>query len=125
MKYLGTRCFICGKNAEIVKEKLNDKHNHHNQFRIVCKARGIKHANELTSWVTYNGFRRDYCCETGNDKELSFFEKDSNVNFIIGSRNDTYITDIELRELLQDHPTEKGGATDTNVGGKEKGGVQE
>ena len=110
MKYIGAYCFSSGEIAKILKEKLNDKYNHHNQFRIVCKARGIKHANELTSWVAYNAFRRDYCAETGNETELSFFEKDSNVNFVIGSSFGRYITDIELRELLQDHPTEIGGA---------------
>ncbi len=109
MKYIGTTCFLCGEIGKAVKEKLNDNYNHHNQFRIVCKARGIKHANELTDWATYNAFRRDYCAETGNETELSFFEKDSNVNFIIGSSFGRYITDIVLKELLQDHPTEKGG----------------
>ncbi len=109
MKYLGAYCFPSGEIANILKEKLNDKHNRRNQFRIVCKARGIKHANELTSWVTYNAFKRDYCAETGNETELSFFEKDSDVNFIIGSSFGRYITDIELKALLQDHPTEKGG----------------
>ncbi len=109
MKYIGAYCFLSGEKAKVVKEKLNDKHNHHNQFRIVCKARGIKHANELTSWATHNPFKRDYCAETGNEQELSFFEKDSNVNFIIGSSFDRYITDVELRVLLQAHPTEKGG----------------
>lgn len=108
MKYISTMCFIRGEKGKAVKEKLNDKHNHHNQFRIVCKARGIKHANELTSWVTYNAFKCDYCAETGNETELSFFEKDSNVNFIIGSSFGRYITDIELRKLFE-HPTEKGG----------------
>ena len=93
----------------ILFSKWRNSQNHHNQFRIVCKARGVKHANELTSWAIYNAFKRDYCAETGNEKELSFFEKDSNVNFIIGSSFGKYITDIELRELLQDHPTEKGG----------------
>ena len=110
MKYIGAYCFPSGEIAKILKEKLNDKHNHHNQFRIVCKARGIKHANELTSWATYNTFKRDYCAETGNETELSFFEKDSNVNFIIGSSFGRYITDIELKALLTAHPTEKGGA---------------
>ena len=109
MKYIGTTCFLCCEIRNIVVEKLNDNYNHHNQFRIVCKARGIKHANELTSWATYNAFRRDYCAETGNETELSFFEKDRNVNFIIGSSFGRYITDIELRALLQAHPTEKGG----------------
>ena len=109
MKYLGAYCFPSGEIANILKEKLNDRHNCRNQFRIVCKARGIKHANELTSWVTYNAFKRDYCAETGNETELSFFEKDSDVNFIIGSSFGRYITDIELKALLQDHPTEKGG----------------
>ena len=108
MKYLGAYCFPSGEIANILKEKLNDKHNHRNHFRIVCKARGIKHANELTSWATYNAFKRDYCAETGNETELSFFEKDSNVNFIIGNNSGRYITDIELRELLQDHSTKKG-----------------
>lgn len=109
MKYLGAYCFPSGEIANILKEKLNDKHNHRNQFRIVCKARGIKHANELTSWATYNAFKRDYCAETGNETELSFFEKDSDVNFIIGSSFGRYITDIELKALLQDNLTEKGG----------------
>lgn len=109
MKYIGANCFLCGEKAEIVKEKLNDKYNHHNQFRIVCKARGIKHANELTSWVAYKIFKYDYCAETGNEQELSFFEKDSNVNFIIGNGSSRYITDIELRELLNVQQTEKGG----------------
>lgn len=110
MKYIGTTCFLRGEICNIVVEKFNDKHNHHSsQFRIVCKARGIKHANELTSWATYNAFRRNYCAETGNETELSFFEKDSNVNFIIGSSFGRYITDIELSELLQDRQTEKGG----------------
>ena len=109
MKYIGTNCFPGYQISSILKEKLGDKHNHHNQFRIVCKARGLKHANELTAWVEHKIYRYDYCAETGNEKELSFFEKDSNVNFIIGSSFGRYITDIELRELLQDHPTEKGG----------------
>ena len=102
MKYIGAYCFICGEISQIIKEKLNDKHNHHNQFRVVCKARGVKHANELTSCVTYNAFRYNYCSETGNETELSFFEKDNNVNFIIGSSFGRFITDIELRKLLQE-----------------------
>lgn len=108
MKYIGTVCSLCGEIRNIVAEKLNDKYNHHSQFRIVCKARGIKHANKLTSWVIYNAFRRDYCSETKNKTELSFFEKDSNVNFVIGSSPGRYITDIELKALLQAHSTQKG-----------------
>lgn len=112
MKYIGTDWYPSYEISKILKEKLNDKCNHHNQFRIVCKARGVKHANELTSWVAYNPFRYDYCAETRNKKELSFFENDSKVNFIICGTYDRYITDIELKKLLQNHPTEKGGNSD-------------
>jgi hypothetical protein len=111
MKYIGTYCFPRYDVATVLKEKLNEPYNYHNQFRIVCKARGLKHANELTDWVAYKSFKYDYCSETGNEKELSFFEQDINVNFIIcGACGNKYITDFELMKLIADHPTEKGGS---------------
>lgn len=108
MKYIGTNCFISNLEAEIINKKTGGSPNYHSQFRIVCKARGIKHANELTSWLTYKPFSYSYSSETGNKKELSFFEKDKNITFIVGRYN-SYITDIELKKMLHDHLTEKGG----------------
>lgn len=101
MKYIGTTCFVTNLEAEIINKKTGGSPNHHNQFRIVCKARGIKHANELTSWLAYKPFSYSYSSETVKEKELSFFEKDKNITFIVGRFNN-YITDIELKELLKE-----------------------
>lgn len=101
MKYIGAYCFPAANISRILKETLGDKHNSHNQFRIVCKARGVKHANELTAWVAHKAFEYGFCNETGNEQELSFFGKDSKVTFIIRGTFNRYITDIELKELLK------------------------
>lgn len=99
MKYIGTYCYVSHPIDDIVNKKTGNLPNYHSQFRIVCKARGINHANELTQLISRNVFHREFSCETANEHELSFFEKDSNVIFIIG-QNHRYITDIELKKLL-------------------------
>ena len=102
MKYIGANVFLGGRNNEIVKAYLNAERNHHSQFRIVCKARGVNHANEIVSQLLgRNVFQRGYAAETENKEELSHFS-DPSVKFIIyWLTANKAITNVELERLLE------------------------
>lgn len=100
MKYIGTNCFP-NKEVENILKELNKYPNYHNQYRIICKARGLKHANELTNTICRGIFNYDYACETRNNIELSFFENNKDITYII-QYNGGYITDIEINKILKD-----------------------
>lgn len=101
-KYLGTSHCFSGIELKIIRKMLSCEKETHGQFRVVCKARGIEHANELTKDIGRKVFRREYTSETGNDLELSMFENNKNVNYIIGYiYSDTYLTNIQLNKIIE------------------------
>lgn len=102
MKYLGTLgwCSLYGNVKAVVDKELGITDSYHNtNYRLVCKCRGLRNGNEITSKVAPNAFRYDFCSETGNAKELKYFEN-PDVTFIITcERSNDYITDLRLKEL--------------------------
>jgi hypothetical protein len=71
---------------------------HHNQFRIICKAKSMAEANRLceTAGVGRQVFISAYTSATGNDKELAYCE-----NHVIGisdrgTHTGNYVTPAEL-----------------------------
>lgn len=103
MKYIGTNIFLGGKIGEIVKNQQKAEHNHHSQYKIVCKARGIKHANEVVSKLLWGKvFDRNYACETRNENVIAQFDN-PNVKFIIyWLLPQNAITDIEIEKALKE-----------------------
>ena len=110
-KFIGIDHCFGGLPLKIIRKMLSCERETHGQFRIVCKARGIDHANELTKDLGHKVFRREYACETGNETELEAFEKNPKITYIISYMyRDSYITDIELNkiiELIEENKTEK------------------
>ena len=82
-KFIGTEHCFSGLRLKIIRKMLSCERETHGQFRIVCKARGIDHANEMTKDIGYKVFRREYSSETGNDTELEMFEKNTQITYII------------------------------------------
>lgn len=74
MKVLGTNILLGGKQLNRMKE-LGYKGSH-NQFRIICKCRGMADANRKCQALGAheNIFRRGWYSETGNKKELELCE---------------------------------------------------
>jgi hypothetical protein len=101
-KFIGTYHCFCGLHLKIIRKMLSCENEHHGQFRIVCKARGLDHANELTKDLGHKVFRRDYTSETGNEKELKAFEENPRVTYIISYMyRDKFLTDIELNKIIE------------------------
>jgi hypothetical protein len=59
---------------------------HHNQFRVVCKAKSMAEANRIakSSGLYEKTFSKTYTSETGNSIELRMCDK---YGFIMGLRN--------------------------------------
>lgn len=76
MKVLGTNIFLSGDKYRHVVELGGDRNNR-NQFRIICKCRGLKNANEKCAALGLgkNVFSKSYTSETGNKKELKLCEE--------------------------------------------------
>lgn len=110
-KFIGTYHCFSGLRLKIIIKMLSCERETHGQFRIVCKARGLDHANELTKDLGHKVFRREYACETGNGLELKAFEENPQITYIISHLyREKYITDIELNkiiELIEENKTEK------------------
>lgn len=97
MKVLGTNTFFRGKALEKLKNL--GYSGHHNQFRIICKCRGINDANRKCNELGICGkvFVANWCSETGNQEELSLCEKED-IWISIGGTNigKGYISAVEL-----------------------------
>ena len=75
MKVIGTEAFLPKNLADIMREY--GYKGTHNQFRIICKCRGIKDANQkcIEAGFFNDIFYRGYTSETANEKELELCEQ--------------------------------------------------
>jgi hypothetical protein len=93
-KVLGTTASIRGKALQVLKELGAD--DHHAQFRVICKCRGLADANRKCEalGLGYNLFHRDYCTETGVQHEIDLCEKED-VWIRIGN-NGSYYSAVDV-----------------------------
>ncbi len=100
MKVLGTNTFLYGNLLDKMSERGYSGSD--NQFRIICKCRGVADANRKCKEIglhdkifSYNGFTM----ETGNKTELELCEKE-NIWFSINGTNidKGYVSAKELLE---------------------------
>lgn len=98
MKVLGTNTFLYGDILDKMRER--GYSGTHNQFRIICKCRGISDANKKCKEIGLHDriFSSAFSMETGNKTELELCEKED----IWFSINGTNIADgyISAKELL-------------------------
>ncbi|MCM1235673.1 MAG: hypothetical protein NC489_36725 [Ruminococcus flavefaciens] len=100
MKVLGTNTFLYGD----LLDKMHDRgySGVHNQFRIICKCKGIANANRKCKEIGLHNkiFTSNFTTETGNKIELELCEKED-VWFSINGTNisDGYISAKELLGL--------------------------
>lgn len=76
MKVLGATTFLDGEPLRKIKEM--GYTGSHNQFRIICKCRGIADANKKCGEIGIHSkvFNPGFCMETGNALELELCEKE-------------------------------------------------
>ena len=93
-KVLGTTASIRGKALQILKELGAD--DHHAQFRVICKCRGLADANRKCEalGLGYNLFHRDYCTETGVQHEIDLCEKED--VWIRNGNNGSYYSAVDV-----------------------------
>lgn len=94
MKILGTTASIRGNMLKTLRALGADEH--HSQFRIVCKCRGLADANRKCEklGLGYHLFVRDYIAETLNKHEVTLCEKED-VWIRIG-QNGRYYSAVEV-----------------------------
>lgn len=119
MKVLGANVFLTSKWLQAVDEILAERglkpRPSHNQYRIICRCRGLKHGNEMCmeQLGLYGTFRPDCTSATGNATELALCEEaDIWVNITgTGCPNDKncYVAAEELNAYMkkQDKEYEK------------------
>lgn len=75
MKVLGTDIFLDNNKAAVLRQ--HGYKGTHNQFRIICKCRGIDDANRKCKEIGLcdGVFRRDWASQTGDKAELALCEE--------------------------------------------------
>lgn len=100
LKYYGTLTLIYGDQIKRIRQL--GFNGHHNQFRIVCKAKSRAEANRIAESLGLGSkvFMPDYTCETGNKEEIEFADKYGTIISINGSSGGSY---IDAKELNKQH----------------------
>lgn len=96
MKYYGTLTSI--PYEMILKIEEYGYNGHHNQFRIVCKAKSRAEANRIAKSLGLweNTFKPNFSCETGNKTEIELSDK---YGFIIATDGTMGRKYIDIKEL--------------------------
>ncbi|MSS07066.1 hypothetical protein FYJ38_00235 [Clostridium sp. WB02_MRS01] len=98
MKVLGTNTGLPYEMLQKIS-KLSDKELHHNQFRIICKCKGIADANRKCKeeGLASKVFSPGWTSITGNKTELELCEKEDIWICKNGTLGDAYVSIKELQ----------------------------
>lgn len=104
MKILSTTCFVHGKIEELIKAT-GSWNQYHHQYSIYCRARGIKHANELCQDIGPRVFHPSYTGSAG-DKIADYFNHHPEVTYILQDtialfRENEIVTNLQVEEELR------------------------
>lgn len=101
MKIFFARCFLHGEKEQLLINK--GIYDGHHQYSVYCKARGLKHANELSQDVSTKTFNPKFASICSNKKVVEFFETHPEVTYIIGdcllSIDKGLITNLDIEAL--------------------------
>ena len=101
MKIISTICFVHGEKEALLGAK--GIFNGHHQYRIYCKARGVKHANELCQDIGYRVFVPDFTGSCGQAMQ-DFFTAHPEITYVITDAfhnvaANQYITNLDIERL--------------------------
>lgn len=98
MKVLGTNTGLPYEMLQKIKA-LSTREHHHNQFRIICRCRGIADGNRKceAEGLAAKVFSPGWTSITGNKKELELCEKEDIWIRIDGAIGNEYISIKELK----------------------------
>ena len=101
MKILFARCFLHGEQEQLLIDK--GIYDGHHQYSIYCKARGLKHANELCQGIAIRAFSPRFASVCGNVQVCEFFNQHPEVTYILGDCllgiNHSLVTNLEIEAL--------------------------
>jgi hypothetical protein len=98
-KYYGTHTSL--PYSMLIKIRGLGFQGHHNQFRVVCKAKSMTEANKIAkeSGLYEKTFSKTYTSETGNSIELEMSDKYGLIVCVGGTSGDKF---VDIKEVQND-----------------------